>query len=219
MKKESNVEWWEKTLENLPKSYADWFNEEKKFLKRHIIANSKVLEVGCGEGRSLRYIQDITQKITGIDNDPKAIGDAKGNIKNGKFLIVDGKRLPFENNLFDFILCMTTPANFGNEKQKIYSEMKRIVKDNRQILLSVFNEDAMKERLKLYKKVNAPVKKIVGERVVFEKYVDVEFSEQFSKEELEEIFKEAGLNILSIEKIGIGYFCRLNKSCVNKLYV
>jgi ubiquinone/menaquinone biosynthesis C-methylase UbiE len=211
MEKESNIEWWEKTLENLPKSYADWFNDEEKFLRNEITPNSKVLEVGCGEGRSLRYIQDITEKIVGIDNDPKAIKDTKKNIKKGEFLVADGRALPFEDNSFDFILCMTTPANFGDEKQKFYSEMKRIINNDGQILLSVFNEDAMEERLKLYKKVNALVKKIVGGRVIFEEHVDIEFSEQFSKEELIEIFKEARLNILSIEKVGIGYFCKLRK--------
>ena len=106
---------------------------------------------------------------------------------------------------------MTTPANFGDEKQKFYAEMKRVVKEEGQILLSVFNEDAMEERLKLYKKVNAKVKEIRGGRVIFEDFVDIEFSEQFSKSELENIFKEAGLKVLEIKKEVIGYFCRLGK--------
>ena len=186
MGKGSNIEWWEKALINLPESYINWFKEEGDFLRKNIYKDSSVLEVGCGEGRSLRYIQDITQNIIGIDNDAKAVNDAKNTLKNIDFRIADGKNLPFDNNLFDFVICMTTPANFGNEKEKIYTEMKRVLKNDGEILLSVFNEDAMKERLKLYKNVNAPIKKIVGGRVIFENSVGIEYSEQFSKRELEE---------------------------------
>ena len=211
MEKESNIEWWEKLLEDIPESYAHWFSEEEKFLKKHITKDSKVLEVGCGEGRSLRYILDLTKNLTGIDNDSKAIKDAKENIQEGNFQVADGRKLPFEDNSFDFILCMTTPANFGDKRQEFYAEMKRVVKSNGQIILSVFNEDAMEERLKLYKKVNAPIKEIVGGRVIFEENVDIEFSEQFSKEELEKIFRESELEIVEIIKEGIGYFCRLKK--------
>jgi ubiquinone/menaquinone biosynthesis C-methylase UbiE len=211
MEKESNIEWWEKLLENIPDSYANWFKEEEKFLKQHITKDAKVLEIGCGEGRSLNYILDITKNIVGIDNDPKAVKDAKANLKDIDIQLADGKNLPFEDNSFDFVICMTTPANFGDEKQKFYAEMKRVVKEEGQILLSVFNEDAMEERLKLYKKVNAKVKEIRGGRVIFEDFVDIEFSEQFSKSELENIFKEAGLKVLEIKKEVIGYFCRLGK--------
>jgi len=211
VKKEGNIEWWEKVLADVPKSYAHWFNEEEKFLKEHITKDSKVLEVGCGEGRSLKYILDITRNIIGIDNDSKAIDDAKKNFDEIKFQVADGTDLPFEDNSFDFVICMTTPANFGDKKHKCYAEMKRVVRKDGQIILSVFNEDAMEERLKLYKKVDAAVKEIVRGRVIFEESVDIEFSEQFSKEELEEIFEEAGLNIIEIKKEGIGYFCILKK--------
>lgn len=211
MEKDSNIECWEKVLANLPESYVDWFRKEEVFLKENVANGSKVLEVGCGEGRSLEYIKDITQHIIGIDNDPKAIHDAKKNLKNIDFKIADGRRLPFEDESFDFVICMTTPANFGDEKQKFYAEMKRVLKNNGRILLSVFNEDAMDERVKLYKNIGMPPKEVIGGRVIFEESVDVEFSEQFSKNELEKIFQEAGLNILEIKKEGIGYFCKLDR--------
>lgn len=211
MKKESNIEWWEKVLEDTPKEYIDWFEKEEKYLKKHITNGSKVLEVGCGDGRSLRYIKDITKNIVGVDIDKKAIEDAKKNLPDWDLQVADGKNLPFEDNSFDFVICMTTPANFGEERQKFYSEMKRVVKSTGQIILSVFNEDALPIRLKLYKKLDVPIKGIDGGKVSYEVPSGIETSEQFSKEELEVIFKEAGLNILEITKQGMGYFCRLEK--------
>jgi ubiquinone/menaquinone biosynthesis C-methylase UbiE len=211
MKKESNIEWWEKVLENLPDSYVFWFEKEKEYLRKNISKDSKVLEVGCGEGRSLNYILDITNNIVGIDNDSKAIADAKKNLGDFDFQVADGKDLPFEDDSFDYVICMTTPANFGEEKDKFYSEMKRVIKDRGEIILSVFNEAAMEERVKLYNRVGVGIKEIVGGRVIFEDSVNVSFSEQFSCSELEEIFERNGLKVIEIVKEGIGYFCRLRK--------
>lgn len=146
----------------------------------------------------------------GIDNDPKAITDAKTNIPSGHFSIQDGRKLSFENNSFDFVLCMTTPANFGEDKDKFYLEMKRVIKPEGVIIISVFNEDAFNERMKLYNKLGAKIKEVKGTSILFTQPVNT-ISEQFSKEELEEIFNRNGLRVLEIKKEGIGYFCKLKK--------
>ncbi len=56
-----NIEFWETLLENTPDAYKKWFNEERKYLNKHITKDAKVLEVGCGEGRSFGYIKDLTK--------------------------------------------------------------------------------------------------------------------------------------------------------------
>jgi len=210
MKNLKNIDWWEKVLEDTPASYKYWFEKEKIFLRENITEDSKVLEIGCG-GRSLSYILDITKNIVGIDNNIKAVEDAKINLGKVDIRLADGIDLPFEDNSFDFVICMTTPANFGKEKQKFYSEMKRVMKQEGQILLSVFNEDALDERLKLYEKVGAKIRKNNNGKIIFEEDILDNVSEQFSKKELEEIFNEAGLKIIEIKKEGLGYFCSLRK--------
>lgn len=204
-----NISWWKKLLGDIPPAYAKWFNYEKDFLRKHIKKHAKVLEVGCGDGRSLTYIKDITKNIVGIDINKKAINYAKKILPELKFQVADGKDLPFEENSFDFVICMTTPANFGSDRQKFYSEMKRVLKPSGEIIINVFNEDAMPARMEIYKKFNAPIKEVIGGKVIFE---DVGPSEQFSKQELEEIFKKAELEIIEITKQGMGYFCRLRKN-------
>jgi SAM-dependent methyltransferase len=210
MSEDLNIEWWEKVLEDVPESYRDWFTREEKFLRKYITKGSKVLEVGCGEGRSLRYIIDITKNVVGIDNEEKAIFDAKNNLPELDFRVEDGRSLPFEEDSFDFVICMTTPANFGEDKQKFYSEMKRVLKKDGEIILSVFNEDANDERMKLYKKVNAPIRKIDGNKFYFN-IKNACVSEGFNRTELEEIFSKADLEVIEIKKEGLGYFCRLRK--------
>lgn len=212
MKEKTNLEGWGKMLSHLPDSYAHWLGKEKEFLIRYVAKDSKVLEIGCGEGRSLKYLLKITKNIVGIDNNSKAIEDLKSRLKDVDIQLADGKDLPFEDNSFDFVLCIgNTFGDFGKNRSKVLSEMTRVAKKRGEIFISVYNEDAMEERLKIYRKIGAPIKEIIGGKVFFENLKDIESSEQFSKEELEEIFKEAGLEILEIKKEGIGYFCRLEK--------
>ncbi|MFZ5559551.1 MAG: class I SAM-dependent methyltransferase [Patescibacteria group bacterium] len=209
-----NIIYWEKLLDNLTPSYKKWFREEKKYLRKNITRNAKVLEVGCGEGRSLNDIVDISENIVGIDHDKKAVTDAKSKFKNYprvKIILADARNLPFKRNTFDFVICMTTFANFGNQKIKILKQMKEVVKEKGIIIISVFSEDAFKERMKMYRKLNVPIKKIKGTTVIFNKEVKDNISEQFSKKQLVEIFNKVKLKIIEIKKVGMAYLCKSQK--------
>lgn len=212
-----NIDYWEKLLEETPESYREWFEEEKKFLRKNIEKNSKVLEVGCGEGRSLRDIISITKNITGIDHDKKAVDDAKKNfrvIHQAEIFLAKAEKLPFESKSFDYVICMTTFANFGDKKYKILEEMKRVLKDNGSIIISVYGEDALEERMKMYKKMNSKIKKITEDgTVIFDEEWDDNISEQFSRNQLLEIFRKVGLAVEEIKKVRMAYICKVKKLC------
>ena len=210
-----NISFWEKVLKDIPESYKKWFNEEKKYLNKSITKDSKVLEVGCGNGRIFIDLIKKTKNLVGIDNEEKAIKDAKKLFKRYpeiKFLLADARNIHFENNQFDFVLCIGTFANFGNYKFKVLDEMKRVVKNKGLIIISVYSENAFEERMKLYKKIKTPIKEIKGTTILFDQEVEGDnMSEQFSKEELIEIFNKCKLKPLEIKKFGIGYICKLTK--------
>ena len=210
-----NIDFWQKVLQELPESYKLWFKDEKKFLYKNITKNSKVLEVGCGDGRSIKDIIDITQNITAIDNDPKAVIDAINNFKRYKTInisLANAKDLPFKDNTFDHVLCLTTFANFGDDKYKILEEMKRVVRKKGTIIISVFSEDALDERMKVYKSQEVPIKEIAKNgKIIFDESVGANVSEQFSKKELIKIFSKVKFTVEEIEKSGIGYMCKLSK--------
>ena len=210
-----NIDFWQKVLQELPESYKLWFKDEKKFLYKNITKNSKVLEVGCGDGRSIKDIIDITQNITAIDNDPKAVIDASNNFKRYKTInisLANAKDLPFKDNTFDHVLCLTTFANFGDDKYKILEEMKRVVRKKGTIIISVCSEDALDERMKVYKSQEVPIKEIAKNgKIIFDESVGANVSEQFSKKELIKIFSKVKFTVEEIEKSGIGYMCKLSK--------
>jgi ubiquinone/menaquinone biosynthesis C-methylase UbiE len=106
---------------------------------------------------------------------------------------------------------MTTFANFTDYKSKVLSEMKRVLRDDGYIIISVFSKDAFEERMKIYKKLNVPIKEIKGTTVIFDKEIGDNISEQFSKEQLRDIFNKVNLNVIDIRKKGIAYLCKLKK--------
>lgn len=209
-----DINFWEKVLGDLPVSYKTWFEREREYLQSNITKNARVLEVGCGEGRSLRDIINVTENLIGIDHDPEAVKEAKRNLKNYskvKILESEATNLPFKDKSFDFVICMTTFANFGNKKYNVLDEMRRVLKDQGFIIISVFSEDAFEERMKLYKKTNFPIKEIVGTTIIYNGKWGDNTSEQFSKKELEEIFEKAKLKVVEIKKLNMAYICKIKK--------
>jgi ubiquinone/menaquinone biosynthesis C-methylase UbiE len=210
----TNMDYWKFVLKYLPESYHRWFEEERVYLQKRITHDAKVLEVGCGAGRSIFDILPVTKDITGIDHDSKAIADAINNFSGYpsiSFIRADAADLPFDREIFDFVVCMTTFANFADKKFIILEEIKRVLKNTGKIIISVFSEDALEERMRVYKATGVKIKAIEGGNVVFDESLGDYISEQFSKEELEDIFARTNLNIENITKVNIAYLCTLTK--------
>src|SRR3989339_742332 len=154
MNMKTNIDYWENLLINLPKSYKKWFEKEKKYLQKIITKDASVLEVGCGNGRSIFDILPKTKNVTGIDHDNKAVADAKNNFSKYssiKIIKADAAQLPFDSEEFDFVICMITFANFADKKFKALEEMRRVLKDSGKSIISVFSENALEERMRVYK--------------------------------------------------------------------
>ena len=214
MSMKTNVDYWTELLANMPQSFKDWFSEEKKYLQKIITPDAKVLDVGCGDGRSVFDIISITKNDVGIDHDEKTISSAKNNFSrypSVKFIKMDATNLSFDDESFDFIICMGTFANFAKDKFVVLKEMKRVLKKSGKIIISVYSEDAFAERIKIYKASRVKIKEIKDGTVVFDESLGDNISEQFSKKQLEDIFSRAYLHIEDITKLNIAYLCTLTK--------
>ena len=212
IKPKTNMDHWADVLACLPNSYKEWFMEEKRYLQKVLTPNSNVLEVGCGNGRSISDVLTVTPNVIGIDNDDRAVNEAKTNFSKEsgvKIIKADATELPFGDKSFDFVICMTTFANFADKKFTILEEMKRVLKKEGKIIISVFSEDALAERMKVYNVVGIKIKEIKDGTVIFD---DGIISEQFSKEQLEDIFSKERLEIDEMKKVNMAYLCTLTPS-------
>jgi ubiquinone/menaquinone biosynthesis C-methylase UbiE len=215
--KQTNYDDWKNMVDVTTPAYAQLFAEEKTYLQKSIAKDSRVLEVGCGYGRSINDILTITQDIAGIDHDAHAVLDARiALVAHPSIWLINAEatQLPFFDNSFDYVVCLNAFVNFGKSKYLALGQMKRVLKDDGRIIISAFSEDALEERLKVYRRSGIGFSVLSGGTVIFEnidKHLGDYTSEQFSKLDLEKIFTKADLKIEDTTKAGIAYLCTLKK--------
>lgn len=94
----------------------------------------KVLDVCCGTGDQVFYYGKGSIIATGVDLSPGMIEAAekrkeKSGLTNVSFRVANAKQLPFKDNSFDFAsICLGLHEIKRDERDKIISEMKRVVK-------------------------------------------------------------------------------------------
>jgi ubiquinone/menaquinone biosynthesis C-methylase UbiE len=212
MKNNENIDYWEKALQNPPKSYIKLFEQEKEYLRKNINKDAKVLDIGCGEGRNILSIVDITENITGLDIDQKAVEDTKKNLASYpkiNVILGDVTQIPFEDKTFDVVIFSMTLVNLDTQKENALSEIKRVAKDDAKIIISVYSEKATDERMNMYYQINLPIVSEKNGKFIFG--IDV-VSEQFSIEEIKTMIRPIGLEIDSYEEVeNLAYIFTLKK--------
>lgn len=213
MKEKTSIHnWWKVYLKKTLPTTKDWLKKENIYLLKKIKTNALVLDIGCGFGRHLKLLANIVKEISGIDWDKEAVKEARKNLpkfKNVKIFLEDAQKMHFERNTFDYVICMgNTFGDFGKSKVKILKGMKRVVKKNGRIIISIYSEKALKTRLKQYTAIGIKIKKVKKDGTVFTPGFH---SEQFSKEKLKDIFKRAGLIVRITELNPISYICEAVK--------
>lgn len=200
----TNIDYWNKVLENPTPTYKKLFTEEYQYLQNHTPKNSFVLDIGCGNGRNIETILSITKNVTGIDIEENAVKEAKEKFQHiSEINIVKGSvfELPFNNKSFDVVILMCTLVNFDNKKIEALREMKRVMNDTGKLIISVYSEDALENRLEQYKKINLPIKGVAGNKVTFQDFSEAGTSEQFSLSDIETLGKKIGLKVRNLKKI------------------
>ncbi len=210
----TNTDYWEKIVRNPTPTYKKLLDSEKEFLISHIEKDSKVLDIGCGNGRNIETILPITADVFGIDNDEKAIATTKSRlpIVASNILLADAFDLPFDDESFNTVILLMTLVNFGENKIKALKEMYRVVKDSGKVIISVYSEDALPARMEMYKIISVPIDKVEGTRVIFNEKIGANSSEQFQKKSFEALAEECNMEVAEFQKIdGIAYIFSLKK--------
>jgi ubiquinone/menaquinone biosynthesis C-methylase UbiE len=115
-----------------------------KLVKKH--SNVKVLEAGCGTGKSLKFFE----KSVGIDNSKEAIKIARNYCKN--LVIGDIFKLPFKENSFDMIFNQGVMEHFNSfEFDEILKEFKRV---GRKVLIFVPSNTSLFRIVNPFKEFN-----------------------------------------------------------------
>ncbi|WP_312078631.1 class I SAM-dependent methyltransferase [Chryseobacterium sp.] len=107
-----------------------------------------ILEIGHGNAADVKSLLHLAQnlKYTGIDISETMNSEAKRLNENFKsqaeFILYEGKKLPFEDKVFDKIFTVNTVYFWENPKEYL-NEIYRVLKDNGTFVLTFAQRDFM----------------------------------------------------------------------------
>lgn len=197
-----------------PKALLDYLAAEESKLVE-ICKNRPsgvVLEAGCGRGRIIENILPHCKMIVGMD-----YSAALGRVCLEKFeserkvviLERDVSCTGFPDNHFDIvILAFNTLGNTDTDKEKILLELKRVLKADGKLAISVYSENAREVQRRTYENLGLKIAKEVNGRIYTAEGL---VSQRFSKLDLKAWLQVCGLNGDIEPLASIGYFAVARK--------
>lgn len=77
------------------------FNYESRIIRKYFPADSLVLDIGCGVGRTTNAMKEIGYKVVGVDYSKKMIDAAIQLNSEVKYCVQDVRRMKFTDDMFD----------------------------------------------------------------------------------------------------------------------
>ncbi len=122
------------------KTKLPWIKSE--ISKHYENLNSlKVLDVGCGAGFATNYLAEYCGELTGIDLAAGALNTAK---KFGTYpvdyILADARKLPFENDTFDVVICLDFLEHV-TEPEQIVQQIAKVLKPGGLFFYHTFSQN------------------------------------------------------------------------------
>lgn len=114
-----------------PKKFGGNINQHYKILSEELkgVHQKRVLELATGNGSAVNFLPNDNLYI-GSDVSPGLLQKAVKNFRNAGFKDADfyvssADDLPFDDNLFDIVLCILS-LNFFDDINNVFQEVKRV---------------------------------------------------------------------------------------------
>lgn len=138
----------------------------------------KLLDIGCCHGGLKKYLPNNIEYfgLDGIDN----------NFENYIKANLNSKKIPLEDKTFDAISCCATLEHLLYPLE-LLQEMKRVLKDNGKILISLPNDQGLNSIISSFQKVKSYDESIYGHHWKF----SITTAQEFFKKEFKIISEKA----------------------------
>ena len=102
----------------------------------NIPEGSKVLDLGCGNGRIYELLKNVD--YYGLDISSELIKHAKNNVPNGHFIVGDMVKTNYQNNKFDFVISAAVLHHIPSKELRnlAIKEIYRVTKPGGKILIT-----------------------------------------------------------------------------------
>lgn len=107
------------------------------------VSNMRILDIGCGDGRTTYELSRHAKSVVGIDSIERAVNFARilGGRENTQYYVMDMDDLDFfEDNSFDAITCLEVIEHIAPHKvKKFLEEVVRLLKPDGLFIVSSIN--------------------------------------------------------------------------------
>ncbi len=117
-----------------------WYRGRRRIIRAELDrlvlpAGARVLDAGCGSGRTLQELADYGAEVHGIELDPEAAEVARargdGEVRNGRL-----EELPYEDAWFDLITCLDVIEHTPDDRVAL-RELRRVCRAGGWLLVTV----------------------------------------------------------------------------------
>jgi len=146
---------------------------------------SLIYDIGCGNGRNMKYVKHT---FIGVDNCDKFVDMCNNN--NMKAIYSDMTDINLPSNTADVVMCIASFHHLSNSENRIkaLNEMKRLIKINGNIVISIWSINQPKKTRVTFEKY--------GDNIVYWKNIYPRYYYIFKLDEIEELIKEVELKII-----------------------
>jgi len=104
-----------------------------------------ILEIGCGNGKTIAALMRKGYKVSGVDFSQAAIDSCKKQFKDIDLKVASADNLPFDDQIFDGVIVFHVLEHLEfHELLRAVSESSRVLKYGGHILVKVFSLEDMR---------------------------------------------------------------------------
>jgi ubiquinone/menaquinone biosynthesis C-methylase UbiE len=194
-RREGERKFWDKMARQYDNWIEDAFSEQYKINKSKLSSivktEDEILEIGCGAGDITYHLAPKCSRIIGTDLSPEMIAAAKSRelkYDNLAFQVEDSYNLSFSDSMFDKVICVNA-LQVMKEPGRAVQEGLRVLKEGGEFasITYLFGQSGLVEYFKLTKWVI--------------KYGKPKYWHNFKQDQLTQIFRDAGFEIINEEII------------------
>jgi ubiquinone/menaquinone biosynthesis C-methylase UbiE len=154
--------------------------ERVSLLKKYIVGKN-VLDIGCGSGLYVDFLNREGYSASGVDFVEEFIKEARKN-KKGQFFISNAQKLPFKNSEFETVILFDILEH--GDDGKILKEAKRVSKKRIIVIVPQVVDSTLSE---------------CG--VIYRHYIDKSHLREYTLESVKKIAEEQDLKLISIMNV------------------
>ncbi len=99
-----------------------------------------VLEVGCGSGMGLPYLQGQARMVVGGDYTMTLLKEARRHLPEAPLVQMDAQHLPFRDHSFDAVLLLEM-IYYVADQEAAFAECRRVLKPGGKLMVCMPNRD------------------------------------------------------------------------------